>query len=94
LQKEVLSMSKLSQPLTRRAALLAFALLLASFAFVSRPAEAVPSGCKGFQGITTYYSNAAHTSIVGNYFSSCAGVCNGSGQITQYYTFDHYICTT
>lgn len=86
-------MSKLTQPLLRRATLFAFGLLLASVAMVSKPAEAVPSGCKGYQGITTYYSSAARTTIVGNYFSSCTGVCNGSGQITQWYRFDHYICT-
>ena len=80
--------------LTPRAALLSFALLLASFAFVSAPAEAVPAACKGTPGITTYYSNAAHTTIVGNYFSGCQGGCTGSGQITQWYRFDHYICTS
>jgi hypothetical protein len=46
-------------------------MLLASFAAVSRPAEAVPSGCKGTPGITTYYSDATRTTIVGNYFSGC-----------------------
>jgi hypothetical protein len=86
-------MSKTSLPLTRRATLLSGALILASFAFVSKPAEAVPVGCKGTPGITTYYSSAARTTIVGNYFSGCQGGCTGSGQITQWYRFDHYICT-
>jgi len=86
-------MSKLTQSLMRRATLLSFALLLASFAFVSGPAQAIPSGCKGSPGITTYYSDATRTVIVGNYFSGCQGGCNGSGQITQWYRFDHYICT-
>ena len=43
-------MSKLSKPLTRRAALLSFALLLSSFAFVSRPAQAV-TACQGSPGM-------------------------------------------
>ncbi len=85
-------MSKLTQSLTRRAALLSFALLLASFAFVSRPAQAV-TACKGSPGITTYYSDATYRTVVGNYFSGCQGGCNGSGQITKWYRFDHYICT-
>lgn len=87
-------MTNLLQPLTRRAALLALAVLLTSFATFSKPAAAIASGCKGYQGITTYYSDSTYKTVVGNYFSSCSGVCTGSGQITQWYRFDHYICTT
>lgn len=87
-------MTKLPQPSILRAALLALTLLLTSFAIVSRPAEAVSSGCQGFQGITTYYSDSTYRTVVGTYFSSCSGVCNGSGQITKWWRFDHYICTT
>lgn len=85
-------MTKLTQPFTRRAVLLSLALLLASFAFVSGPAQAVVA-CQGSPGITTYYSDATRTTIVGNYFSGCQGGCNGSGQITKWWRFDHYICT-
>jgi hypothetical protein len=87
-------MTKLPQPLTLRATLLALALLLASFAAVSRPAEAIPTGCQGYQGITTYYSDSTYRTVVGTYFSHCSGDCTGSGQITKWYRFDHYICTT
>jgi hypothetical protein len=86
-------MTKLPQPLTFRAALLALALLLASFAIVSRPAEAVSSGCQGFQGATTYYSDSTYRTIVSTYFSSCQGVCTGSGPITKWWRFDHFVCT-
>jgi len=86
-------MPKFIQSLTPRSLLLGSALLLGGFALAVPPVEAVPSGCKGTPGITTYYSDATRKTIVGNYFSSCQGVCNGSGQITQFYRFDHYICT-
>jgi Family of unknown function (DUF6289) len=86
-------MTKLNPTFSLRAALLSFALLLASFAMVSRPAEAVPVACKGTPGFTVYYSDATRKTIVGSYFSGCQGGCNGSGQITNYYRFDHAICT-
>ncbi len=86
-------MTKLLKTLNRRAALLALASLLASFAAVSRPAEAVTT-CQGYQGITTYYSDATYTHPVSSYFSSCTGVCTGSGPVTKWWRFDHYICTT
>ena len=86
-------MKKLLKPLTRRAALLALASLLAGFAAVSKPAEAIGSGCKGTPGATTYYSDGTYTTIVSTYFSSCQGVCRGSGPITKWYRFDHFICT-
>jgi hypothetical protein len=86
-------MPKFISSLSTRSLLLGSALLLSAFALAAPPAEAVPAACKGTGGITTYYSDASRTTIVGNYFSGCNGGCNGSGQITQFYRFDHYICT-
>jgi len=77
--------------ISTRLATLLVAMLLVSFTFLT-PASAVESGCKSSPGITTYYSDATRTRIVGNYFAGCNGGCNGSGQITKWYRFDHYIC--
>ena len=86
-------MPKFIRSLSPRSLLLGSALLLGGFALAAPPVEAVPAACKGTPGITTYYSDATYRTIVGNYFSGCQGGCNGSGQITQFYRFDHYICT-
>jgi len=85
-------MSKLVSPRPTLLALLAVALLLVSFTLFSTPVQAVPSGCKQIQSITTYYSDATHHTIVGTYFSGCQGGCTGSGSITSFYTIDHLIC--
>jgi hypothetical protein len=77
--------------ISTRLATLLVAMLLVSFTFLT-PASAVETGCKGSPGITTYYGDATRTTIVGNYFAGCNGGCNGSGQITKWYRFDHYIC--
>ncbi len=85
-------MPKFIQSLSPRSLLLGSALLLGGFALAAPPVEAVPAACKGTGGITTYYSDSTYRTVVGNYFSSCQGGCNGSGQITQFYRFDHYVC--
>lgn len=85
-------MPKYIQSLSPRSLLLGSALLLGGFALASTPVQAIGSGCVSTGGITTYYSDATHTTIVGTYFSGCNGGCNGSGQITKYYRFDHYVC--
>jgi hypothetical protein len=38
-------------------------------------------------------NDSTHRTIVGNYFSDCQGGCNGSGQSTKFYHFDHFVCT-
>ena len=85
-------MPKLIQSLSPRSLLLGSALLLGGFALAAPPVEAVSSGCVATGGITTYYSDSTYRTIVGNYFSGCQGGCNGSGQITKFYRFDHYVC--
>jgi hypothetical protein len=75
-----------------RLALFALALVLVGAALVSAPAEAV-GGCLRSEAITTYYSNAAHSSVVGWCISGCQGGCNCSGTSSKFYTIDHIFCT-
>lgn len=85
-------MQKFISFLSPRSLLLGSALLLGGFALASPPVQAVSSGCVATGGITTYYIDSTYRTIVGNYFSGCNGGCNGSGQITKFYRFDHYVC--
>lgn len=85
-------MPKFIQSLSTRTLLLGSALVLGGLALASTPVQAVSSGCAATGGITTYYSDATHHTVVGNYFSGCQGGCNGSGQITKFFRFDHYVC--
>lgn len=85
-------MSKLSFSRRTLLALLALTLVLVSFSLLPQPVQAIGSGCKQAQSITTYYSDATYKTVVGNYFSGCQGGCTGSGSITQYYRIDHLIC--
>jgi Family of unknown function (DUF6289) len=79
-------MAKLIQPpTTLRLWRVLPAVALAAAAALSAPAQATnPNGCQGPGTNTTYYSDAALTNQVGYYSESCAGVCTGSGRVTQY----------
>lgn len=80
-------MAKLIQPTTnlRLWRVLPAVALAAAAAFSVPAAQAAnPNGCQGPGTNTTYYSDAALTNQVGYYSQSCAGVCTGSGRVTQY----------
>jgi hypothetical protein len=74
-----------------RLALLALALVLVSASLISTPAEAM-RGCLRSEAFTTYWSDAAHSSVVGWCISNCQGKCTCSGVSSQFYTIDHIIC--
>lgn len=65
---------------------LGLALLLSTFALTSTSAQAGTRGCMGTGTEVVYYSDASLTNEVGRYTDNCAGVCSGSGRVTQYYT--------
>lgn len=80
-------MAKMIPPTRSRRLWLALpALALTAAAVLSTPAQATnPNGCQGPGTNTTYYSNASLTNAVGQYNESCAGVCSGSGRVSQHF---------
>jgi hypothetical protein len=67
---------------------------LSGAALVARPSEAAPpgTGCQTTGGVTRYYSDETLTRQVGEYTSTCQGVCTGRGRITPYFETFNFVC--
>ena len=64
---------------------LALGLALVALALVPLPGLAVVCGRDNFDDLWTFYSDAAHTTVVGQFENDC-GSCTHWGTQTAYYT--------
>ena len=74
--------------------LVTFCLLAAAgAALVAVPATAAgASGCQVTGGVTTYFNGPNGGKVVGQYTSTCSGVCTGEGGITPFFEVLNFVC--
>lgn len=71
---------------------LAAALAVCWIAIHPGPAAAFPSsGCEG-PGVTTYYSDASHSTVVGSCGGGCCTACSCTGSTSAFYTHQMVFC--
>jgi len=77
----------------RRSLAVAAAGLLASAGVVLAAAPAQAAACPlGYECVTTYYNDAAHTTVVGGKVEYCDGGSNSWGTRTGYYDYYRSSC--
>ena len=75
--------------------LLGFRLLGLAFAFVLSVLAVQPSQAVAFcrpNTVTTYYSDASHSTVVGHCGGGCCTPCQCTGTVTPYSTSQMYYC--
>lgn len=79
--------------MVRRALGVAAVGLLASAGVVFASAPAQAAACPlGFECVTTYYNDAAHSTVVGGKVEYCDGEANSWGTRTGYYDYYRSSC--
>jgi hypothetical protein len=79
--------------MVRRALVVGAAGLLASAGIVFAAAPAQAAACPmGFECVTTYFDDAAHSTVVGGKVEYCDGGVNSWGRRTGYYDYYRSSC--
>jgi hypothetical protein len=77
----------------RRVVSAAAATVLAAGALVGAAAPAQAAACRmGWECVTTYYEDSAHTTVVGGKVEFCEGGSNSWGTRTGYFDYERYQC--
>lgn len=71
------------------AALMTLVLAVGIVALATTPAQAI---FIGGPGVTVYYNNAAHSTVIGARGTGCCGEIISWGSTSKYYTFERLYC--
>jgi hypothetical protein len=83
--------SRISSSLSLRLLGLALAFVISTLAV--QPGQAIGFCRAAGASVTTYYSDASHSTVVGRCSAGCCTPCECTGTVSSYWTTQRFYCT-